>query len=282
MSEHLKACFDSPEPSDDLRQRVRALSTRPKGHKPPMQLKIFTSVATAVVLCGFWVTRNRPTVRQEATPAPRHEMPHLLANTVGERMFRIYDYGWNAYGEVYLLYTAGKFAEDAWIKDGQGKKVYRDTSVTTQDWLLSAVTASSHMRTPAEGNIHSQMILHLPIYFPNDLAPGQVPPQRIAPDGFKYEAAVLRFSRKPLSEKPECFLMFTAPPKNYHTPELSSIVLKMQRKGISRDNWPRVGLRLGAWTGTLSGKERIPAAWEKYGVDVAEATRQLEESDRSR
>ena len=274
MSERIKACFDAPEPSDDLRRRIQALPLRKKGFPPPMQLKIFTGVATAVVLCGFWAVRNRPTVPHEPIPTTHQEPLHQpLTNTVGERMFRIYDYGWNRYGEFYLLYTAGKLPKDAWITDEKGTNTYRDTSITTQDWRLSAVTSDAHMVTPADGDLPSQLICHLPIRPPIGMTPGQVPPGRIAPDGCKFEAAVLRFPRKPTAERPECFLMFTAPPRNYHAPELLSFVRKI---APSHSPWPTVTLRLASGPSTLAENEHIPAAWERYGIDVAETTRQLE------
>lgn len=283
MSERLKACFDSPEPSDDLRRRVRALPSPKKGIPPPMQLKIFGGVATAVVLCGFCAVRTWPIVRQRTIPAPQTALLQPLTNTVGERLFTVYDYGWNAYGEFYLLYTAGKLPKDAWITNSQGKSIYQDTPTTTQDWILSALTSDQHMYTLEDGEIPSQVIFPLPMHLPVGSAIGTVPPQRVAPDGCKYEAALFKFRKKPTTSSLECILTFTAPRRNYHSPELLSIAQNIaQRQRDSGGNWPTLKLRLGRGSSTQRETERVPARWEQYGINVTEAVRQLEERDRLR
>lgn len=126
MSERFKACFDSPEPSDALRRRVRTLPTRPKGHKPPMQLRIFTGVATAVIVGGFYLTNlarlsreralldfeNLPTgfsFRSESPIIPMLSSPMRTAEASwktpeeSKQALHIYDFCRNPRGQVLLL-----------------------------------------------------------------------------------------------------------------------------------------------------------------------------------
>ena len=269
MSERIKACFDTPEPSDNLRQRITVLPSQKKGFPPPMQLKIFTGIATAVVLCGFWAVRHHPLPPHATTLAThtgRNSPPFEVK--LGFRTFRIYDYYQNAHGELCLLYTAGKLPADAWITDKDGKEVYRDSSVTTQDWLVSAST---------QGKMYS-LLTHLPMMQSADLRPGQVPLERVAPDGCKYEAAVLRFSSVAVKPGSTFHVSFTAPEHNNHGEELLSV---MRNKDYARGWWKTETIKL-MMPQDKDLCERVPPAWQGCGVDAEEAVRQLESLDRSR
>jgi hypothetical protein len=263
MSERIKACFESPEPSDDLRRRVRTLPQKQKGIPPPMQLKIFTGVATAVVLCGFWAVRHHAVPVHTPTLAQGSVKNHALIKVkVGFRTFCVYDYYLNTQGELCLLYTAGKLPADAWITDKNGKETYSDSSITTQDWLVSAST---------QGKMYSSL-RHLPMTQSADLRPGEVSLERVAPDGSKYEAAVLRFSSLRLKPGALCYLSFTAPEHNNHGEELASV---MRNKDYARGWWKTesIPLRLPE---DEDRRERVPAAWRGCGVNVAAAIQQLE------
>jgi hypothetical protein len=273
MSERIKACFDSPKPSDDLRRRVRTLPTRPKGHKPPMQLRLFTGVALAIIFSGFWLTRERPT----AFPANMQKLPIALPTLrVGERSVHIYAQHWNSQGELCLIYTAGKKPGDAWIRDKDGVLVYQDTSVTTQDWEMAVVNP--------RGAAPSATV-HLPMSTPIDLPEGTVPTARLAPDGCKYEAIAFHFAETARFPGQLYKVTISATTEDFHGEKLVEVVRRKweePRHGKWQEPSSSASMGLESQRDNPVIGERIPASWTKYGVNVAEAIRQLEELDRPR
>lgn len=274
MSERIKACFDeAPEPSDDLRRRVRQLSVRKRKTPVPMRLKIFTGIATAVVLCGVFATRSglyKPQAFQR--PASPVSVVAVPTFQVGERRFQVWDYHWSKQGELSLIYTAGKLPADAWVTSADGRTQYADSSVTTQDWGVQA---------HPEG-VALQTTVHLPMHQPADLAPGQVPVERISSTtGYKFEAVTFRFAEPSRAHLPAVRLTFSAPPRNYHGSELLEYV-KNTKASQSRAWESKSGLLPRSLEqDQKSPGERIPKSWARqYGVNVDEATRQLEELDR--
>jgi hypothetical protein len=269
MSKRIKACFDTPTPSEALRQRVQTMASqsrnqqKQKGTPAPMPLKIYSSLIATIIIGGLCINHLHPPRSNKQLlvvdkSATAQDLPHSEAMTVGDRVLRIYSVHQNDKGEVMMIYTAGKKPEDALAIYGNVKVL--DSSHYTPDWTLIAKN---------DRNEPWKAIYWLPFKGRYGID-RQIVPERIAPDGSKYESIAFKFSGKP-SKK--CHFTFKCEFKNVHSPELWD--KEWQRRKGKPHPQAIIHFTKSLDRQKYSPSERVPAAWAKYGIDVATAITQL-------
>jgi hypothetical protein len=295
MSKRIKACFDTPTPSEDLRQRVQTLaaqSTKQQKHKgmpTPMPLKIYTGFVATIIIGGLYINHLHPfhqvapkqsTYKQSTYKQATHkhvtdknaplaaDIKNAISKRIGNRNFCIYAGYENDNNEIMLIYSTGKKPEDALYPDKNNILRVLDSSIRTQDWKIIVrnspnLIAVAHL--PFQGNFGIDR---------------KIIPERISPDGCKYEAIAFKFSKKPYANS---LFTFSCVAKNLHGQALWEGV-KQTRLGNpppqASDTMDFTPLSLSAYNlldHQNNPSERVPAAWAKYGLDIAEATRQLEQ-----
>jgi hypothetical protein len=287
MSKRIKACFDAPTPSEDLRQRVQTIAAqspkqqKQKGVPAPMPLKIYSGLIATIIIGGLYINYLHPLHERVSLQAPEKtieksiEKTMLTQNTpmsypkdmpIGDRVFRLYSVHENDKGEVMFVYTMGKTPDDALCPYKDGTMRVLDSSKRTQDWMIQAKNDALE---------HHKVAVHIP-FAGNYGVDTKIRPERVAPDGCKYEAIAFRLNQK-TNAKPtkKCYLAVHCAPKNLHGSNLRNLSTDPKITVV----WyhQTLNFALSFEHQEYAPSERVPAAWAKYGVDVAEATRQLEE-----
>ncbi|MBB6054003.1 hypothetical protein [Armatimonas rosea] len=226
-----------------------------------MQLRIFTGIALAMVLGGVIINRTH---HQETGLLHRHR--EVYGMPMGKRKVTIYTVHQNAHGEILVIYSAGKTPDDALVPDANGVLRVMDSSTRTQDWQF---VFYDNQKREANTTVHLPFRGHWGV-------DTKIVPERIAPDGTKYEAIAFRLDGPPQLRYD---VEFRCIDENLH----GEVLRKAAQQGYDKASHAYTSSMV--WyqeTPDSWSTERVPAAWTKYGVDVAEATRQLEALDHPR